>query len=121
MRPRKRYPEVGNHRKLRESQIEGWAKQIARNCGWWVRKFKTPARRSAPDDIFAKHGRVFFIEFKATGCVPSDLQDEEHRIMRAVGLTVYVVDSKQGFLDVFVPEDQALEWLDLPSDREVIG
>lgn len=119
---RKRYPEVGGaKRKLRESQIEGFGVQCARNLKYYCRKYKTPARRSAPDRIFAKHGRVFFIEFKATGCVPSDLQDEEHRIMRAVGLTVYVVDSKQGFLDVFVPEDQALEWLDLPSDREVIG
>lgn len=113
---RRRYPEIGNKHARRESQIEGWSKQIARNLGWYVRKFKTPARRSAPDDIFAKHGRVYFIEFKATGDVPSDLQAHEHKVMRAAGLTVYIVDSKQGFLDVFIPENEAINWMDLPTD-----
>lgn len=116
---RKRYPEIGKKRKLRESQIEGWAVQCARNLRYYVRKYKTPARRSAPDRIFAKHARVFFIEFKATGDVPSDLQAEEHRKMRLAGLTVYVVDSKEGFLEVFVPEDEAINWMDLPSDEDM--
>lgn len=111
MKKRNRYPEIGTRQKLKESQIEGWSKQVAKNNGWWVRKYKSPARRSAPDDIFAKHGRVFFIEFKATGIVPSPLQAEEHKIMRAVGLTVYVCDSKESFLSVIKREDEALEWL----------
>lgn len=109
---RKRYPEIGQKKKLRESEVEGWSKQVAKNLGWWVRKFKTPSRRSAPDDIFAKHGRVFFIEFKAWGIVPSLLQAEEHRTMRAAGLTVYVCDSRDSFITVFQPEDEAISWLD---------
>lgn len=117
---RKRYPEIGSKHARRESQIEGWSKQLARNLHYYVRKFKTPARRSAPDDIFAKHGRVFFVEFKATGDVPSDLQKHEHKVMRAAGLTVYVCDSKEGFLEVFKREDMAINWMDLPSD-EVLG
>lgn len=114
---RKRYPEIGNKHARRESQIEGWSKQVARNCGWWVRKFKTPARRSAPDDIFGKHGRVFWVEFKATGDVPSDLQKHEHEVMRGAGLTVYVCDSQELFLRIFKKEDMAVSWMDLPTDE----
>lgn len=93
--------------------------QIARNLKYYCRKYKTPARRSAPDRLFAKHARVFFIEFKATGEIATDLQREEHRKMRKAGLTVYVVDSKEGFLKVFVPEDEAINWMDLPSDEDM--
>lgn len=116
---RRRYPEISTQKKLRESQIEGWAVQVARNLRYYARKYKTPSRRSAPDRIFAKHGRVFFIEFKATGSIPSDLQKEEHRKMRKAGLTVYVCDSKESFLAVFVPEDEAINWMDLPSDEDM--
>lgn len=108
----KRYPQIGPHKKLRESKIEAWAVQVARNCGWYTRKYKTPSRRSAPDRIFAKHGRVFWIEFKAWGDVPSDLQAKEHALMRGYGLTVYVCNSKESFMEVFQPEDEAMLWLD---------
>ena len=78
----------------RESSVEGRAKRYARSLGYWVRKFKSPGRRSAPDDIF-KHpyGDVFWIEFKAYGKPPTALQLEEHAEMRAVGLIVYVCDN----------------------------
>lgn len=80
----------------RESHIEQEAKRYARSIGYWVRKFKTPARRSAPDGIFASaFGFVFWIEFKAQGKVPTPLQLAEHADMRAHGLIVYVVDNLQ--------------------------
>lgn len=96
-------------RKLRERDIEQWAVRRARERGWWVRKFKSINRRSAPDDIFAKYGRVFFIEFKATGEKPTPLQEEEHREMRAAGITVYVCDSREQFTGIMANED--LDWL----------
>lgn len=78
----------------RETSVEGRAKRYARSLGYWVRKFKSPGRRSAPDDIFKHpHGVAFFIEFKALGVPPSGLQLEEHAEMRAVGLIVYVCDN----------------------------
>ena len=79
-----------------EKDIESWAKVYARKAGWWARKFTSPAHRSSPDDIFAKNGRVFFVEFKRTGEHPTPLQLEEHKAMRAAGLTVYVCDSRRG-------------------------
>lgn len=78
----------------RESSVEGRAKRYARSLGYWVRKFKSPGRRSAPDDIFKHpHGILFFIEFKAFGVPPTALQLEEHNEMRAAGLVVYVCDN----------------------------
>lgn len=78
----------------RESSVEERAKRYARSLGYWCRKFKSPGRRSAPDDIFANGcGFVFFCEFKARGEKPTALQLAEHDEMRAHGLIVYVVDS----------------------------
>jgi hypothetical protein len=79
-----------------EREVESHSSDTAKAAGWWNRKFKTPARRSAPDRIFAKNGRVFWVEFKRTGESPTPLQLEEHAAMRAAGLTVYVCDSRRG-------------------------
>lgn len=90
----KRFKRTAAELDARESSIETRAKRYAKSIGYWVRKFKTPGKRSAPDDIF-KHpyGEVLFLEFKARGKEPTELQLEEHAAMRAVGLTVYVVDN----------------------------
>ena len=82
---------------MRERDIESWAGRQAKAAGWWHRKFKSPGNRSVPDRIFAKHGRVFWVEFKATGETPPELQEEEHRLMRLAGLTVYWTDCREGF------------------------
>lgn len=88
-----------------ENKIESWAIRHAEKAGYWCRKFKAPGRRSAPDRVFAKNGRVFFVEFKATGEKPTELQEEEHRKMREAGLTVYWTDSRDGFAFILVMED----------------
>lgn len=82
---------------MRESDIENWSGDLAKRSGWWHRKFASPGKRSAPDRVFAKKGRVFFVEFKATGQEPTLLQQHEHALMREAGLTVYVCDSRENF------------------------
>lgn len=91
---------------MRERDIEDWAVRKAREQGWWVRKFTSPNRRSAPDDVFAKRGRVFWIEFKATGEAPTPLQRKEHLEMEAAGLTVYVCDSRARFCGILSAESE---------------
>ena len=78
----------------RESTLEGRACRYAKSLGYYVRKYKSPGRRAAPDRFF-KHsdGVPFFIEFKGLGKQPTALQLAEHDEMRAVGLIVYVVDN----------------------------
>ena len=91
---------------MRERDIESWAVRRAEKAGYWARKFKAPGRRSAPDRIFAQLGRSWWVEFKATGEQPTELQLDEHRKMRAAGLTVYWTDSRDGFAFIMAMEDQ---------------
>lgn len=76
-----------------ERDIEKRANDYAIRLGYWQRKFVSPSRRGAPDRIYAIFGRVFWIEYKASGARPTKLQHKEHAKMRAAGLTVYVCDN----------------------------
>lgn len=80
---------------MREGLIQDWAVRKAREAGVWARKFRTENRRSAPDYIFGHKGEVWWVEFKATGEKPTELQQQEIDEMRAHGLTVYVCDSRE--------------------------
>jgi len=83
--------------KRREKSIETACKNWARDHGFYVRKYKSPGRRSAPDDIFCHSGVIVFCEFKAQGEVPTKLQQDEHDEMRSHGMAVFWTDS----VDVF--------------------
>jgi hypothetical protein len=74
--------------KRREKSIEKACKNWAIDHGFWVRKFKSPGRRSAPDDVFCHSGVIVFWEFKAEGEKPTKLQDDEHKLMRSHGMIV---------------------------------
>lgn len=96
---------------MRERSIEKAGNTHAKKHGWWQRKFKSPGRRSAPDQIYAKNGRVFFIEYKATGEDATPLQKQEHKRMRDAGLSVYVCDSREEFEAAFEFENRIAEHL----------
>jgi len=81
----------------RERAVEGPCKKMARDDGWFVRKHRTPGHNGAPDDYFAKNGRVFWVEFKKPGEEPDPDQLACHAEMRAAGLTVYICDNKKHF------------------------
>lgn len=101
-----------------ERDIESWSSRKARDAGWWNRKFKSPGNRSVPDRIFGKGGRIFWVEFKATGKKPTELQKEEHDLMRQHGLTVYWTDCREGFAYIMELES---DWLIAPTDSEGFG
>ena len=64
----------------KESLTEKAVKKYAREKGCYVRKFKSPSQRGVPDSLFlTPFGKVFFIEFKAPGKEPTDLQAREIR------------------------------------------
>lgn len=99
---------------LREKDVEGPSKAKARRAGWLVRKYSSPSNSAVPDDIFIRGGRVFFVEFKAPGKKPTELQEEEIKKMREHGATVYVVDSISQFEGILADETKradAGEWL----------
>jgi hypothetical protein len=96
-------------KEILEKDVEGPVKEYAKDLGFWVRKFVSPAHRSVPDDIFTApgppgatmeelvatlHKRTFFVEFKRPGEPATESQEREHVRMRAYGHAIYVIDNE---------------------------
>ena len=91
-----------------EADLEDRAVEHARRRGWYVRKYKNPQRRSAPDRIFIRGGVVLFIEFKRQLKEPTKGQWDEIYALRAVGATVYWIDSIEDFYVVLHHHERLL-------------
>jgi len=80
--------------KVLEKQIEAKVCDYAKTKNVLAYKFTSPARAAVPDRMFvAPSGKVFFIEFKATGKKPTVPQAREHQRLRDHGVLVFVVDN----------------------------
>jgi len=77
---------------LLELQIENPVVKAAKENGFKVRKVCWFGGRNAPDRLFMKPGRGFFVEFKAPGETPRPGQEREIARMRAAGFEVHVID-----------------------------
>lgn len=77
-----------------EKVIEAHLVKLVKKVGGHAYKFTSPAQRGVPDRIcvFAS-GRVVFVELKAPGKKPTDLQLHEHNRLRKLGQRVEVIDS----------------------------
>lgn len=93
--------------------VERPAKKWAKEHGWLVRKLRYQGRRSASDNLFAKNGRLLFVEFKDHGKSPTELQAYEHRQLREAGMDVRWYDSFEAFKHDFEELERQfeLEWL----------
>lgn len=78
---------------MRESTIESKTVNYAKSKGWLVYKFTSPANRAVPDRIFIRHSIVFFIEFKAPGKKPTELQKKVHLDIKNQEIPVHIIDS----------------------------
>lgn len=77
-----------------ERDIEKRVKAYAESRGWLTRKWTSPGHAFVPDQIFIRpDGRVFFVEFKREGALPTPGQLREHDKLRKQGCTVEVIDS----------------------------
>ena len=57
-------------------------------------KFTSPNKRSVPDRIVMfPGGKLLFVELKAPGKKPTEMQQRDHEKRRAMGFTVLVIDS----------------------------
>lgn len=64
-------------------------------------KFKAPGRSAGPDrQALMPGGRAWFVEFKTTGKVPTDLQAAFHRSLLNLGYKVRVVDDDTKLMNV---------------------
>jgi hypothetical protein len=63
--------------------------------GGTCEKFTSPGRRSVPDRLITMpDGTIIFVELKAPGKKPTDLQKRDHARRRAMGCDVRVIDNK---------------------------
>ena len=92
-----------------ERDIERRVSEIAKKNGWLSFKFVSPAQRGVPDRIFMKDGRIVFIEFKAPGKKPTELQDHIMRRMVDAGCEVHVCDSVEDGCNA-LGLDNVLKW-----------
>lgn len=81
---------------MREREVEAYFKKQVELIGGEVRKVQWVGRRGAPDRVAMLNGEVWWVELKAPGKKPEKHQLREHERMRAKGMTVLVIDTKEG-------------------------
>lgn len=78
-----------------ERHIEEPCVRRAKKIGLVIRKMNGLGFRSWPDRLFIGLKRRVWVEFKAPGETPTDAQKLMHKILRACGEEVYVIDNKE--------------------------
>ena len=79
-----------------EKDIESALCARVKSLGGLCEKFVSPGRRSVPDRIVTLPGGVIvFVEVKAPGKKPTDLQERDHARRKALGCRVVVIDSME--------------------------
>lgn len=77
-----------------ERDVERALVRRVKVLGGLCEKFTSPGRRSVPDRIVTlPGGRIIFVELKAPGKRPTDLQTRDHARRRALGCDVRVIDT----------------------------
>lgn len=80
-----------------ERDIEQYLVKQAKAAGGKAYKFESPGNNGVPDRIvILPGGRIAFAELKAPGKKPTPLQINQQRFIRNQGMTVVVIDSKEG-------------------------
>ncbi len=79
-----------------ERDVERALVQRVNALGGTCEKFTSPTKRSVPDRIVTlPGGRIIFVEVKAPGKKPTELQHRDHERRRALGCDVRVIDSME--------------------------
>ena len=76
-----------------EKILERKVCQYAKDHGWLVYKWVSPNQRGVCDRILFRDGYTLCIEFKQKGKKPTKLQAHHHKLLRAAGIHVEVVDN----------------------------
>ena len=88
---------------MREKTMERKLADAVKKRGGMAPKFTSPGFDGMPDRIvLLPGGRMAFVEVKAPGKIPRPLQEARHRMLRALGFAVYVIDDENqigGVLD----------------------
>lgn len=81
---------------MQESNIEKYLKKCVEQNGGLCLKLISVSMRGLPDRIvILPKGRIFFAEIKAPTQKPRLEQIRVHNIFKKLGVTVYVIDSRE--------------------------
>ena len=76
----------------RERDIESWLRETVQQLGGVAMKFTSPGNDGVPDRIaILPGGRVWFIELKKDGEVPTKIQEWQIERLRKLGCNVAVI------------------------------
>lgn len=77
-----------------EKTIEAYLVKRVKELGGLCEKFTSPGKRAVPDRLLTlPGGYILFVELKAPGKKPTELQLRDHDKRRALGCEVLVIDS----------------------------
>lgn len=80
-----------------EKTIEAALVRRVTKLGGLCEKFTSPGRRSVPDRIVTlPGGRIVFVEVKAPGKGPTELQERDHERRRKLKCEVVVINTIEG-------------------------
>ena len=89
---------------MTEKVIETYLRDQVKAIGGKAFKFVSPGNNGVPDRLVClPGGRAVFAELKAPGKKLTALQKAQHERLKALGLRVWVIDSKTG-VDYFLAE-----------------
>jgi len=78
---------------MREKTVEQKLVSAVKKVGGVCPKFVSPGYDGMPDRlVLMPEGHIAFVEVKAPGETPRPLQTSRHRLLRALGFRVYVLD-----------------------------
>lgn len=98
-------------KKVLEKDIEKKVCEWARKQGCLVYKFTSPSQRSVPDRMFVlPYGTVVFIEFKAPGKQPTELQTKELLKLQGSGVRACWCDNY----------NRAVQWLQNRIEEDML-
>jgi len=93
---------------MREKQVEQPLVKAVKAAGGICPKLVSPSTNGMPDRMVLLPGcRIGFVEVKAPGQKPRPLQQNRHRILRALGFPVFVMDDPAQAEDIV---REVLEW-----------
>lgn len=79
-----------------ERDIERALCKRVKELGGMCEKFTSPGKRSVPDRLVTlPGGKIVFVELKAPGKKPTELQLKDHERRRALGCDVRVIDTME--------------------------
>lgn len=89
-------PDLSMVSTMLERDIERAFVARVKQLGGTAEKFTSPAKRSVPDRLVTMPGgQIIFVELKAPGKKPTELQLRDHAKRRALGCDVRVIDNME--------------------------